>query len=378
MATMELKLDRNAFLSALYKTQGVVDRKSTTNVLSHVLLETLPGGRARLLGTDYDVTIEAELPAEVIVEGTACINGKSLFDVVKNADDNEVLLQQLDNHWVEVHAGRSQFKLAGIGASDFPELATPDDVVWLDVPAATFSDLVDKTSFSMSDDETRMNLNGVHLNIEPGSGDGLSKLTMVSTDGHRLSKVDLEAALNGYEGQTLSAIIHKKGVQEVRRLLDGDAQVIDVGFGKGVILFRAAGTTFTVRQIEDSYPDYGRVIPASSPVRVPIPRDRLIRAIRRNAVLTSSKTYIIKFELSAGKVAVTTSNPDYGEGRDEVDVPYDGDGMVIGFNYNYLLDVLGAIRGDHAVFEFNDEFSPTVITSPTEPGAIFVVMPMRV
>lgn len=378
MATLELKLDRNTFLGAVYKTQGVVDRKSTSNVLSHILVQSLPEGRVRLLGTDYDVTIQAEVPAEILVAGTACINGKSLFDVMKNVDDNEVVLLGLPNDWVEVSAGRSTFKLAGITPSDFPELQLPADVRWLGVPKAAFKDLVDKTAFSMSDDETRMNLNGVFLRIDPGSAEGLARLTMVSTDGHRLSKVELEAELQGYAGDSLSAIIHKKGVQEVRRLLDADTELLEIGFAKGVILFKSGGTTFSVRQIEDAYPDFAKVIPASAPVRVVVPRERLQRAIRRNAILTSNKTYIIKVELQPGRIAVTASNPDYGEGRDEVDVDYHGDGMVIGFNYNYLLDVLNAIRGETAVLELSDEFSPTVITSPSEPGAIFVVMPMRV
>ncbi|PKN58521.1 MAG: DNA polymerase III subunit beta [Deltaproteobacteria bacterium HGW-Deltaproteobacteria-14] len=378
MATLELKLDRNTFLGAVYKTQGVVDRKSTSNVLSHILVETLNEGRIRLLGTDYDVTIQAEVPAEVIVAGAACINGKSLFDVIKNVDDDEVVILGLPNDWVEVTAGRSVFKLAGITPADFPELQLPEDARWLGIPKAAFKDLVEKTAFSMSDDETRMNLNGVFLKIEPGSSDGLSRLTMVSTDGHRLSKVEIEAELQGYAGESLNAIVHKKGVQEVRRLLDGDGDVLDVGFAPGVILFRSGGTTFSVRQIEDAYPDFAKVIPAAAPVRVVVPRERLLRAIRRNAILTSNKTYIIKVELQPGKIAVTTSNPDYGEGRDEVDVDYNGEGMVIGFNYNYLQDVLNVIRGETAVLELTDEFSPTVVTSPSEPGAIFVVMPMRV
>ncbi|MFT7581535.1 MAG: DNA polymerase-3 subunit beta [Myxococcota bacterium] len=381
MATLELKLDRNTFASAVYKTQGVVDRKSTGNVLSNILIESIPsedGGRVRLLGTDYDVTIEAEIPAEVLVEGAACINGKSLFDVIKNVDENEVHLRALDNDWTEVISGRSQFKLAGITPGDFPEMKRPADITWLTIPKATFRDLVDKTSFSMSDDETRMNLNGVFLRIQAGSSEGLSKLSMVSTDGHRLSKVEIEAELQGHDGSERTAIIHKKGVQEVRRLLEGDSDSLDVGFSKGVILFRADGTTFTVRQIEDSYPDYGRVIPASSSIKILAPRERLIRAIRRNAILTSSKTYIIKVEVTTGRLAVTTSNPDYGEGRDEVDVDYDGEGMVIGFNYTYLLDVLNVLKGETIALEMNDEFSPTVVTSPAEPGALFVVMPMRV
>lgn len=381
MATLELRLDRTTFLGAVYKTQGVVDRKSTSNVLSHVLVESLPDGRCRLIGTDYDVTIMAEIPAEVIVPGMSCINGKSLFDVVKNLDETPLHLRALPNDWSELSAGRAYFKLAGVVPTDFPEMKVPAQVTWLTLPKSALRDLFDKTAFSISSDETRMNLNGVFFKVAPGSGDGLGKLTMVSTDGHRLSKVELETEVAGLK-ETVSAIIHKKGVAEVKRLFDGDYDTLDVGFAKNLILFRGASatatTTFLVRQIEDQYPDYSRVIPASSPVKVVVPRERLARAIRKNAILTSNKTFIIKIEIQPGKLAVTASNPDYGEGRDELDIEYTGTGMVIGFNYNYLLDVLGVVKGETIVFEMTDEFSPTVLTSPSEPGAIFVVMPMRV
>ncbi len=201
---------------------------------------------------------------------------------------------------------------------------------------------------------------------------------MVSTDGHRLSKVQTDTEVQGFEGTGQQAIVHKKGVQEVRRLLEDDSPVIEVGFARGFILFRAGGTTFTVRQIEDSYPDYERVIPASSPVKVEVDRQRMIQAIRRIAILTSSKTYIVKMELGDGRLAFTTSNPDYGEGRDEIDVDYTGDGMVVGFNYGYLLDALGVLRSQTVTLECADGFSPTVITADGEPGALFVVMPMRI
>jgi len=383
MATLELRLDRTTFLGAVYKTQGVVDRKSTSNVLSHVLIESLPEGRCRLTGTDFDVTIMAEIPAEVLVPGMACINGKSLFDVVKNLDETPMHLRALPNDWSELSAGRAYFKLAGVVPTDFPEMKIPAQVSWIKLPKSALRDLFDKTSFSISSDETRMNLNGVFFKVSPGSGEGLTRLTMVSTDGHRLSKVELETEVTGLEAnETHSAIIHKKGVAEVKRLFDGDFDSLEVGFSKNLILFRGssptANTTFLVRQIEDHYPDYSRVIPASSPVKVVVPRERLARAIRKNAILTSSKTFIVKVELTPGKLAVTASNPDYGEGRDELDVEYKGPGMVIGFNYNYLLDVLGVVKGETIVFEMTDEFSPTVLTSPSEPGAVFVVMPMRV
>jgi DNA polymerase-3 subunit beta len=378
MATLDIRIDRAAFLSADQRTQGIIDKKGSGNVLSHVLIETRGDGRVRLLSTDYDVTALVELDAEVLAAGSACINGKSLHDVVKSLDEPIVSLTAQPNDWVRIEAGRSKFNLAGMPPQDYPEVKLPVDVDWLGLPAPILRDLIEKTAFSMSNDETRMNLNGVFFKLAAGSADGLSRVMMVSTDGHRLSKLELEAEVAGYKGDPVSAIIHKKCVGEVKRLIDADTAVVELGFAAGLILFRAGSTIVTVRQIEDNYPDFARVIPSSPPVQVVVPRERLARAIRRNATLTSSKTFIVKLELQPGRVAITASNPDYGEGRDEVDVEYDGVGMVIGFNYNYLLDVLGAIRGETAVLQLTDEFSPTMLTSPTEPGAVFVVMPMRV
>ncbi len=384
MATMEFELEQGVFLSALHKAQGVVDKKSTANVLSNILMKTTEDGTLRIIGTDFDVVLQADLAAEILQPGTACVNAKGLFDVVKNADSRAVHVRALDNDWVEITAGRSRFKIAGFNPADFPDVAVSQNVRWFGVPRGVIKDIIDKTSFSVSDDETRMNLNGVFLKLSPSpdaSGEGadqMGRFTGVSTDGHRLSRVQIDAEVVGFDGETHEAIIHKKGVHELKRLLDSDGTLVEVAFGKGDVLFRSGGTTFTVRQIEDRFPDYERVIPASSPIRIEVDRGRLVSAIRRIAVLTSSKTYIIKMELSSGQLAFTTSNPDYGEGRDELDVDFDGEGVVIGFNYTYLLDVLSAIRGDKVIFEFSDEYGPTVITAPGEPGSLFVVMPMRI
>ncbi len=384
MATMEFELEQGVFLSALHKAQGVVDKKSTANVLSNVLLKATEDGMLRLVGTDFDVVLQADLPAEILQPGTACVNAKGLYDVVKNADSKAVHLRALDNDWVEITSGRSRFKIAGFNPADFPDVAVNQDARWFGVPRGVLKDIIDKTSFSVSDDETRMNLNGVFLKLSPSpetpseGGERLGRFTGVSTDGHRLSRVQIDAEVAGFDGETYEAIVHKKGVHELKRLLDSDSPLVDVAFGKGDVLFRSGGTTFTVRQIEDRFPDYERVIPASSPIRIEVDRARLVSAIRRIAVLTSSKTYIVKMELSPGQLAFTTSNPDYGEGRDELDVEFQGEGVVIGFNYTYLLDVLSVIRGDKVVFELSDEYGPTVITAPGEPGSLFVVMPMRI
>ena len=378
MATLEIEIDRQAFLSTLYKAQGVVDRKSTVSVLSHILVEPTNDEGIRITGTDYDVVFRSEIPARVIQGGRACVHGKSLFDVVKSLDSPTVHLRVADNHWVDVDAGRSRFKLAGIDPADFPDIQSPSEVASFGMSRATLKDLIEKTSFSVSGDETRMNLNGVFFKVEPAAeGDDL-KMTLVSTDGHRLSKVEVNIEAAGYDGHTYQAIIHRKGVQEIRRLLEDDGDQLQVGFARGHVVFESGGDSFTVRQIEDTYPDYGRVIPPSSSIKIEVNRQAMMQAIRRIAILTSSKTYIVKMELEGGHLAFATSNPDYGEGRDEIDVDYHGDPLVVGFNYSYLLDVLGVLHSDTVMVECSDAFSPAVITAPSEAGALFVVMPMRI
>jgi DNA polymerase-3 subunit beta len=377
MGKLELILDRGAFLNALFKAQGVVDRKSTGNVLSNLRLETISEDRVTLTGTDFDVILRAELSATIKKEGIACINGKSLFDVVKNVTDDQIHLKQLENNWIELEAGRSRFKLAGIDAADFPEIAKPEPLSWVSVPRSILKDFIEKTAFSVSNDETRMNLNGVFLRLLPAD-DGKCRLTLVSTDGHRLSKVEADLELQGYEGQTFQAIVHKKGVQEIKRLLDDDVEEIGLGFAPGHVVFSTGSTAFTVRQIEDSYPDFDRVIPTSAPQRININRQRMIQAIKRIAIITSTKTYIVKMEIENGKMVFISSTPDYGEGRDEIDIDYTGETITIGYNYSYLLDVLQSLRSDDVTLELSDEYGPTVITAPSEPGALFVVMPMRI
>ena len=217
-----------------------------------------------------------------------------------------------------------------------------------------------------------MNLNGVFFRVNPATGE----MQGVSTDGHRLSVAVGEVPKGS--GAEVSAIVHKKGVGEIKRILDSAEDKIRVGFGKGAVTFAAEATTYIVRQIEDAFPDFRRVIPQGDAPAFTCSRERLARAIKKIAILTNSKTYVVKLGLSPGTVAISASNPDYGEGRDEVDAEFSAQPMTVGFNFNYLLDVLGALRGETVRVQVADEFSPAVVTSPSEPGAVFVVMPMRV
>ena len=372
---MEFKIDKQTFLNGLYKVQGIIDKKSTLNVLSHVLITSDENG-IRMTSTDYDVVLFCHQDAEVIQSGSMAVNGRSLFDVVKSLPNEQVFLKGMENHWVEVVCGRSRFRLTGIPAEDFPQFQNDMGIPTFSASKDVIQSMIDKTSFSVSTDETRLNLNGVFFQAQP-DGDGKLRLVMVSTDGHRLSKVE-ETIDASWEGGISEGIIHKKGVFELKRMLDGLDENTSVGFHQANVIFRNDGNTMFIRQIEETFPDYTKVIPSSNSIQVLIQKDAMLNAVRRIATLTSTKTSVIRMEINPGKLTLVSSNPEAGEGRDELDAEYNGEPLAVGFNYRYLLDVLGAIDGGVIRFEINDQFSPGVIRSDEDPNAVFVIMPMRI
>ena len=374
---MEFNIDKQSFLKGLYKVQGIVDKKSTLNVLSHVLITSTSSGGIQLTSTDYDVVLLGNYSAEVIESGSIAVNGRSLFDVVKSLPDQPIHLRALENHWVELSCGRSQFKLTGIPPEDFPNFQEDVDIPTFEVSKDVIQTMIDKTGFSVSTDETRLNLNGVFFRVQPDEEGGL-RLVMASTDGHRLSKVEESIEGVSWNGDAAEAIIHKKGVFELKRMLEGDDENTHIGFHQANIVFKNDGDTMFVRQIEESFPDYEKVIPSTRGESVRINKNAFIDAVRRIATLTSSKTSIIRMELNNGRLTLSSSNPEAGEGRDEIDIDYTGEEISIGFNYRYLLDVLSVIEGDSVFFEITDQFSPGVIRSESDPKAIFVIMPMRI
>lgn len=373
---MQLTISKHALTQALYKAQGVADRKSATNILSHVLVESTSPSQVRFTCTDHDVTLTGTYPAEVTVPGRLAINAKSMFEVVRTLPDQPIRLNGLDNHWVEVQCASSRFKLAGLPPDDFPELQPPQGLKPFRVPKRLFLSLVDRTDFSVSHDETRPSLNGVFFRVV--REDAEVRMTMVSTDGHRLSRAE---ALGGDADETPSkqeAILHHKALSDLKRTIEGDDEDVRIAFHRGNVLFTNDEVTLLVRQLDETFPDYTKVIPQSSAARLTLSRAALQSAIKRIATLTTSKTNIIRFEVDSGRLVLSTQNPEMGEGRDELVIGDDAPALAVGFNYKYLLDVLGVVSGEDVNFALSDQYSPGIITSPDDDGSLFVIMPMRI
>ena len=375
---MELKIGVSELARALARSQGIVEKKSTMPILSHVLLEARKGGELAVSATDLDVSVSGVHPAEVAKEGALTVSARHLFDIVKALPEPQVSLRKAQNNYLEVKSGAAEFRIVGLPAEDFPALPKFEKVPFVSVSPESLLGLVDRTYFAASTDETRYNLNGVYF--EPVAG----AMRFVATDGHRLSMAD--AAIEGDFKLKKGVILPRKGIAELRKLLseamEGSEEKPkgELGFADNSAVFRRPGVVLVMRLIEGSFPDYRQVIPKAGEKVASLGRERLLQTLRRVSLLSSEKSNAVKLELEKGNLRIAAQNPDLGEAREDVPVSYDGEPLKIGFNAKYLIDVLTVLHDADVRLELADDLSPGVVRPAGEAAEHFtaVIMPMRI
>jgi DNA polymerase III subunit beta len=375
---MELKIGVAELAKALGRSQGIVEKKSTMPILSHVLLEAKNGTDLVVSATDLDLAVSSDHKCEVLREGAVAVSARHLYDIVKALPEQTVTLKRAQNNYLEVRSGPSEFRIVGLPAEDFPALPKFDKVPFADVEPAALLEMIERTFFAVSTDETRYNLNGVFF--EP-SGE---TLRLVATDGHRLSLS--ERPMGASFGLKRGVILPKKGLAELKKLL-GEATEsgeekpeAKLGFVENSAIFRRPGVVLVMRLIEGLFPDYKQVIPKAGEKVVRLGRGRLLETLRRISLLSTDKAHAVKLELGKGSLKVLSQNPDLGEAKEEVPVDYAGEPLKIGFNARYLMEVLGVVKSADVVLELADDLSPGVMKGGDEADAGFtaVVMPMRI
>ncbi len=376
---MELKIGVQELSRALARSQGIVEKKSTMPILSHVLLEAAKGDTLHVSATDLDVSVSSDHTCEVTKEGRVAVPARQLFDIVRSLPEKDALLKRAANNYLEVRSGAAEFKLVGLPAEDFPALPRFDKVPFVDVEPQPLLEMIELTAFAASSDETRYNLNGVFF--EPSEG----ALRTVATDGHRLSLAERE--MPGDFRVKKGIILPRKGLAEMKKLLlepaEGETRL---GFVENSAVLQRPHVKLVMRLIEGVFPDYRQVIPKAGEKSFSVGRDRLFDALRRVSLLSSDKAHAVKLELSPGLLRVLSQNPDLGEAREELPVEYQGDPLAIGFNARYLMDVLGALASLEAAaardvtVDLADDLSPGVLRPGGESATRFtaVVMPMRI
>jgi DNA polymerase III subunit beta len=376
---MELKIGVGELTRALARSQGIVEKKTTMPILSHVLLEAKKPGTLHVSATDLDVSVSGEHPCEVSREGSVAVSARHLYDIVKALPDANATLRRAQNNYLELSSGPAEFRIVGLPAEDFPALPRFDKVKLAAVAPQELLAMIELTAFAVSTDETRYNLNGVLF--EPAGGD----LRMVATDGHRLSLVKRSLAADF--GLKKGVILPKKGLGELKKLL-GEAlesgeekPEVKLGFveNSAVASWPHAKVTLVMRLIEGVFPDYRQVIPKQGEKIVKLGRLRFLETLRRISLLSSDKAHAVKLDLAPGVLKVLSQNPDLGEAKEEVTVDYQGEPLRIGFNARYLTDVLQAL-GDRqdVLLELADDLSPGVLKADGDDGFTAVIMPMRI
>ncbi|MCC7542159.1 MAG: DNA polymerase III subunit beta, partial [Deltaproteobacteria bacterium] len=349
---MELTISKRDFVRGLARTHGVADRKSSMPILSNVLLTTEGPTSLRFASTDLYISTSSITPAEVKKGGSVALGARVLFDIVKALPEGDVKLVVGDQHAARIACGKVQYRIVGMPGEDFPALPDPGRATFSDVDAAALGDLIAKTSFSMSTDETRPHLSGALF-----EGEG-KLLRMVTTDGHRLSKaerkVESAAMLN------FDMLLPHKGVGELRRLLDdlvggkGESKpIVSVAVSGGNAFFKCDSVLLSAKLVEAKFPPYGQVIPNGFERRVIVGRAGLVEALRRIALVASDRAGGVRLKLAPGKISVSSENPDVGEGSEELEVDYAGGELNIGFNARYLLDALSALGEDDIAIELS-------------------------
>lgn len=367
---MEIKAKRGELLATLYWTQSIVERRNTMPILANVLIEAKKGS-IHVTATDLEVGVRGEVDGEVAKEGTVTVNAKKLYEIIREVSQEQVQLKRLENEWVEIRSGKSVFKIVGMDAREFPQFPDFDGKGLSTTPATTVREMIERTIFAVSTDETRYSLNGVF--IEQGD-DG--KVRMVATDGHRLAFAE---KVVGSLGLAKGVILPRKGLSELKKLLEsGDDGTVSLGFKENMGLATKEKVELFMRLIDGDFPDYTKVIPTGNPNIAKLDHDELLQALRRVSILSSERYKGIKMEFTDDRVSISANNPDLGEAVEEIEADYKGKGLSIGFNARYLIDVLGVLTGDGEIYiELKDELSPSVIRKSGVDGYLYVLMPMR-
>ncbi len=371
---MKITIDRAALMRALNHVQSAVERRTTIPILSNVLLRA-EDGELSLSTTDMDLEINENVAANVERSGATTAPASTLFDIVKKLPDDASVTLDLDQsgNQMTVKAGRSNFRLACLPVADFPELSQGTLATSFALPANELRNLIDRTKFAMSTEETRYYLNGIYLHA--ADKDGLNLLRAVATDGHRLAlfEMPLPEGAAGMPG----IIIPRKTVGELRKLVEEAGDSIKISLSESKIRFDFDHIILTSKLIDGTFPDYQRVIPKGNDKIVEVNPKAFSQAIDRVSTISDGKSRAVKITLNGKTMTLSANSPESGSATEDLEVN-GNDNMEIGFNARYLLDITQQIEGDGCRLTLADAASPTIIQDASDASALYVLMPLRV
>lgn len=375
---MKVRISRDELLTGLQRVQGVVEKRNTMPILSNILLEAKSDG-VDILATDLEIGMRGLYKATVEEPGSVTVSARKVYEILKELRDGEIELTVTENKWTTLRAGKSQFKIVGLPSSEYPQMPAIEREGLTPLAGVGLTDLIRKTLFAVGDNDARYILNGLLVMLM--TSEKKATLRLVGTDGHRLAvaEQDISGSMPKDAPKEMKAIIPKKAAHEIRRLLEegGDGEPL-IGFTKNLMIFRKSGLLLTSRLMEGNYPNYQQVIPKDTGKAAILEKTELEGALRRVAVLSRDKTNAVKVTLTADRLTLFSSNPDFGEATEEMPAKNTGAELTTGFNARYLLDVLNVVDGESVSLQMETPLSPCLIREPGNERFTCVVMPIKV
>jgi len=367
---MELVVRKNELLRELQLFQGIVERKNTIPILANVLVEA-KGDEIRMLATDLEVALRSRCPATVVKPGSVTIPAKKLYEIVKALPETDVRIES-DKNGVKVAADRFDSRMQTLPREDFPTLPDLPGSPRATLPRAAVREMVGKTQYAITGEDTRFFLNGAKFILKPNS------LALVATDGHRLALV--ESTHDTGVTEETGVILPKKTLLELGKLLAEDDGDVRFESGENHLFFEVGGRVLISRVIDGQFPAYERVIPKGNDKEIEFDRERLTSGVKRVALLSNERSKAVKFDVAKGKVEVTSSSSEFGEAHEQLPVDYAGPALSISFNAQYVLDFLNVVETDVVSLSLKDDVSQAVMKPVGAEGYdyTYVIMPMRI
>lgn len=366
---MKLSVSKGEIQDKLSNIQNIVEKRNTMPILSHFLLDA--GGKGTyVVATDLQIAIKEPLSATVFNEGKLCIPARKLFEIVREAD-GDITIESEDEQWIRVSSGMSRFRLACLPYGEFPAWPGMEKAEAIELSTEVLAEMIEKTLYSAGEADTRYTLNGILFHLRPDR----KGITAVGTDGHRLAAISRGLGIEVKDEKKV--IVPRKAASELKRFL-GVSEGVSVFIGKNHILFMIGDVQFLARLIEGTYPDYEQVIPLSNEKVIKVGREGFLKVLKRVSIMSRERSNAIKIDVADSTLTVSSSNPDLGEARDEIEVEYKGEALSAGFNARYLIEALNAMATEMVVFALKDPLSPTLLMEEGNEDYRCVIMPMRI
>ena len=380
---MKFTINKMDILDVLSNIQGLTGRKSNLAITETVLIQTTDSG-IRIAATDLETGFMGSYPAKVKSQGTIVINGRKIYEIVKEFPSNEININEIENHWVEISNNKVNYHIVGMNPDDFPEIPLIEDISFFTIKSPVLKKMIDQTvSIGVVTDDRRVHINGTYF--EKLKNNDQDIIRMVSTDGSRLSLADYisESAAGGsdppeyFGGSGSGIIIPKKGLTEVNRFLDPEGTV-QIGNKDNHFIVKKDTETIIIRLLEGEFPKYSEIIDKGDASVITVDRKMFLDMLKRMSILYSDSYKGVVFNFQKDKLIITATNPDLGESKEDMDIDYKGDKIQTAFNPKFFIDTLNIIDEDNIVLNIIDEQKPCFIEGKEDKQFLSVIMPMRI